>query len=620
MPGICAITDTAYDSDAPSVLVDMLRRMKHHPWYVVEEYANIPAGVGMGRVSLGVVNTGEQPVVSEDRSVVVVMDGELYNYRNERDALEAAGCRFAGESHAEVFLHGYCSAGKKFFDRLGGKFSAVIWDSERGRVIATNDRFGMKPLYYAHLPGKLLLASELKAILADPEVSREPDIRGVSHFFTYGQYLAQSTSFAAISVLPAAAWLVFDIARDRLAVDRYWRLGASAAEHHEKAEWLDRIDEAFKRAVDRRVSKTERLGLALSGGLDARTILAVIDHQSVPITSVAMGIPGCRDHRSAGQLAALTNRRHHNYVLRTDFLDHFETHLDRMVHMTDGQYLSQCIVMPTLPFYREQGIEVLLRGHAGELMHMNKAYNFSLDRRTLAIRTEAELEDWAFGHLRAYMLEGVDGPLLAPKHGDALDTLARDSLCECLRESAGMEPTAQRIWHLFVSQRLRRETALSLVKFGSQVETRLPYLDNGLVELLMAAPPELKLGETIQGHILRQRRPEFLDVINVNTGTRMGAGPVARKWAGLRQKVLAKLRVRGYQPYERLGLWLRRELQPMVRKILLDDRCLGRGLFNPDTVNSVVGQHFRRQHNHTFLLMALMIFELGQRKFVDKDE
>jgi len=619
MPGIFGIVNCSDGDGVQAVLAEMLARAQHYPWYVTESHRDAAAGVGLGRVSLGLSNTARQPVSCRGGAVVALMDGELYDYPQQRRDLAAAGCQFTGQSHAEVLLHGYHTGGREFFRRLSGKFVAAIWDASQRRLIAVNDRFGMRPLYYAKLPGKLLLASQLKSLLVDPQVPRVPGLRGIAQFFTYGQYLGEDTALEAVRVLPPAAWLVYEPDHDRLAVERYWQFSAAPGAGCPESEWLERLDAAFKRAVDCRVSPHERLGLSLSGGLDARTILAVIDHSQVPITSVALGMDGCSDHRSAAQLAALSNRRHHNYVLRPDFLASFEEHLRRMVHLTDGQYLSQCVVMPTLPFYRELGIEVLLRGHAGELMHMTKAYNFSLDRRALGLRSQSELEAWAFGHLRAYMLEGVDGPLLDSMHGGALDALARESLREGLRESAGMAPPVQRLWHLFLTQRVRRETALSLVKFGSLMETRLPYLDNELVDLLLAAPPELKLAETIQGYILRRRRPEFLDVVNVNTGTRVGAGAVARKLASLRQRVLAKLRVHGYQPYERMGLWLRRELRPLLEQTLLSPRCLDRGILRADTVRSVVAQHCEHRRNHTFLLLALLIFELGQRFLVDED-
>jgi asparagine synthase (glutamine-hydrolysing) len=190
-------------------------------------------------------------------------------------------------------------------------------------------------------------------------------------------------------------------------------------------------------------------------------------------------------------------------------------------------------------------------------------------------------------------------------------------LRSCLDESEGVEPAVQRVSHLFLSQRLRRETALSMMEFGSLVETRLPYLDNDLIDLLLAAPPDLKLGDRIQSHILRRRRPDFLNVVNANTGARMGAGQLTQSASKLRMRVLAKLGVRGYQPYERLGLWLREDLRLLVERLLLSDRFFERGIFDPSAVKTLVDGHLNRGRNHTYLLLAMMAFELAQRMFVD---
>src|SRR5262249_9416265 len=222
-----------------------------------------------------------------------------------------------------------------------------------------------------------------------------------------------------------------------------------------------------------------------------------------------------------------------------------------------------------------------------------------------------------FRRMQAHMLEGVGERLFATRYQGQLEGLARESLNHCLRQCEEVEPPVHRVWHLFLRQRLRRETALSMVEFGSVVETRLPYLDGDLVGLLLAAPPELKLGDKIQADILRRRMPAFLNVVNSNTGVRMGVGRVSRFFGRLRVKVLAKLGVRGYQPYERLGLWLREQLRPFVERLLLSERCLERGFFNPLTLRAVVQDHLSARRNHTYLLLAMMIFELGQREFTD---
>jgi asparagine synthase (glutamine-hydrolysing) len=619
MPGICGFVGTPTAVSPAALLANMLDAMRNHAWYVDHRYEDRGTDLALGRTSLGFVNAAEQPAFNEDRTLLAVMEGELYGYAERRRELTAAGHHFRSDSHAELLLHGYEAAGQAFFSDLQGAFVAALWDSRSRQLILVNDRFGMKPLYYAQPAGRLLFASEAKALLADPEVSRKPDPRGIAQYFTFGQLLAEDTLFDGIRYLPAAGWLTYDARTGRLATETHWRLEPEKIRTGtSEAELLDRIDDAFKQAVDRRALGAERLGLSLSGGLDARSILGVME-PGTPLTTVTMGMEGSIDHRNSRQMAEIAGCRHHSYYLNTQFLRDFEKHLRWLVHVTDGHYQSQCVTVPTLPLYRELGIEVLLRGHAGELLHMDKAYSYSLDKAALALRDEAALEAWLFAHLPAFVSTGGAGPLFAEDHPGQMQALARDSLRACLARSAHLDPPVHRVWHLFLTQRLRRETALSLVEFGTLVETRLPFLDNDLVDLLLAVPPEMKLGDRIQTHILRRRRPAFLGIVNTNTGAPLGASKLWQKVAKFRMRVLAKLGVRGYQPYERLGRWLRQELRPLVTNLLLSDRCLGRSVFNPQTVRAVVDGHLNQGHNHTFLLMALLIFELGQREFFDGD-
>lgn len=623
MPGIFGIVSNEPRLHLATELAEMGQRLKHHAWYKEDHHVDPGNRLALGRVSLGFVNTATQPATNEDGSLLAVLDGEVYDFEEQRRVLLAAGHRFQSDSHAELLLHGYESAGPKFFRGLHGTFAAAVWDVRNRRLLLVNDRFGMKGLYFAQLPGRLLFASEIKALLVDVELSRRANPRGIAQFFTFGQLLGEDTLLEEVRLLPAAGVLTYKMDDKRIKLERYWRPESrqlSASVRTENA-LLDDIDEAFQRAVDRRTRGNECLGLSLSGGLDARTILGVLDPQR-PVTTVCLGMEGSLDHRSAEEMSRLANGPHHRHILNTRFLANFEEHLWQDVYLTDGHYLSSCIVMPTLPLYRELDIQVLLRGHAGELLHMDKAYNFSLDSQAMSLRGIDDLEAWSFRRLQTCtFLDEVGGEtLFAPKYRGQIKDLARSSLRACLEESEGVEPAVQRVSYLFLSQRLRRETALSMMEFGSLVETRLPYLDNDLIDLLLAAPPELKRGDRIQTHILRRRMPAFLRVVNANTGARMGAGSMAQAFSKLRLKVLAKLGVRGYQPYERMGLWLREDLRPLVQRILLNERCLERGVFDPAGLKAVVDGHLNRGQNNTYLLLAMMAFELGQRLFVDGDK
>jgi hypothetical protein len=246
-------------------------------------------------------------------------------------------------------------------------------------------------------------------------------------------------------------------------------------------------------------------------------------------------------------------------------------------------------------------------------MHMYKAYNYSLDEEALSLAGGSQLQEWLLKRLSAYMLDGVSQPLFAGDLWTGLADHARNSLADDIASTTATDPPAQQIWQLFITQRLRRETVLSLNEFRSIAETRLPILDNDLISLLLAAPPSLKLGEEIQSALLKRFRPEFLGVVNANTGTRVGAGPLRRKLSSLKLRALGKLGLPGYQPYERLGLWLKRELAGLVANILLDPQTLDRGIYRPDALRAVVSNHQSGKANHTYLIMALMIFELGQR-------
>ena len=287
--------------------------------------------------------------------------------------------------------------------------------------------------------------------------------------------------------------------------------------------------------------------------------------------------------------------------------------------LTDGHYLDQAITVPTLEVYRDLGIEVLLRGHAGELLHMDKAYSFSIRRDELDFRAVDDLERWLWSHLTAYMIAGVGHDVFRAALRSEVVSLARASLHDALLESDGLEPTAQRMWHLFVCQRLRRETAMSMQMFNSVVDVRLPYLDTELIDVIMRVSPALKMGDTIQAFILRRHLPAFLKVVNANTGAPLEAGRLQRTAASFRLRLFSKLGVPGYQPYERLGLWLSHELQPLLRELLLSERALDRGLLDPDVVRRLIEEHATRRRNHTFMLMTMLIFEYGQRQFVDQN-
>jgi len=615
VPGICGIVrNEPLDGGLARVIAAMQARLMQANWHVASGTVVEEPGCALASVALA-HHKRLKTFVDARSGNAIALDGELFGSERPAGESEPAGANHDADEQARAMLAAYARAGSGFARELRGSFAAAIWDASRQRLVLVTDRFGTRPLYYRQTPGGLRFASTLAALLAEDAAAQQVNPRGLAQFFTFGHYLRDDTSLADVRVLPAAACFEYDAGSGALTQRTYWSLKEARVDVPAgDAALLDAVDESFVAAVNRSTSGAPKLGISLSGGLDARAILGVIDARATPLTAVCLGVRGSLDHRSSAELSRIAGCPFHEYVLDGSFMGGFRQHLERMVELTDGQYLSQCIVIPTLNVYRELGIQTLLRGHAGELMHMRKAYSYSLDGEALAIRTDAQLREWLFRRLQAYMLDGVAKPLFRPMYQEGLAPLAAESLDEDLADAAHVEQPLDRIWHLFVSQRLRRETVLSMLKFRSVVEPRLPYLDDELVGLLLAAPSRLKLGEAMQAHILSKRRPEYLRVTNANTGAALGAAAWRQKLASLQMRVLGKLGVSGYQPYERLGLWLRRELAPVVRDVLLSSQTLENGVYAADGVRAVVRGHLEEGKNHTFLLMALMIYELGRRR------
>ena len=155
MPGIFGFAQGTPTASAGTLFAEMAARMKHYPWYRESGYFDHATGIGLGRMALGFINTAAQPAFNEDCSLLAVMDGEVYDYEAQRRRLVTAGHVFQSDSHAELLLHGYESRGMAFVHGLGGKFVAALWQPRQRRLLLVGDRFGMRPLYYASLPGRL---------------------------------------------------------------------------------------------------------------------------------------------------------------------------------------------------------------------------------------------------------------------------------------------------------------------------------------------------------------------------------------------------------------------------------------------------------------------------------
>ena len=231
-------------------------------------------GLGMRRLSIIDVAGGQQPFASEDNAVQLVANGEIYNHVELREDLIARGHRFRSRADVEVIVHGYEEFGVAVLDRLRGMFAFALWDGSNRRLFAARDRAGEKPLYYAQTPERLLFASEIKALLVRPDVSREVNLEALDQFLTYEYVLTPRTMFASVRTVPPAHYLLYQ--HGPVKVERYWDVASVSVRDWTDDEAAEALRESLGRAVSGQMMSDVPLGAFLSGGIDSSAIVAMM--------------------------------------------------------------------------------------------------------------------------------------------------------------------------------------------------------------------------------------------------------------------------------------------------------------------------------------------------------
>ncbi|HEX3678581.1 MAG TPA: asparagine synthase (glutamine-hydrolyzing), partial [Galbitalea sp.] len=230
--------------------------------------------LGIQRLAVIDIVTGDQPISNEDGSVVVVLNGEIYNFRELRRSLESRGHVFRTRSDTEVIVHLYEERGVECVQELDGMFAFALWDDAADRLLLVRDRMGEKPLFYAEVGGKLSFASELAALLQQEDLPREVDQLALDAFLAFRYVPSPMCAFRAIRKLPPASRLVYE--RGRASVHRYWHADFSRKLQGSDQELLEGLDERLHDAVRQRLIADVPLGAFLSGGLDSAAVVAVM--------------------------------------------------------------------------------------------------------------------------------------------------------------------------------------------------------------------------------------------------------------------------------------------------------------------------------------------------------
>jgi asparagine synthase (glutamine-hydrolysing) len=582
-------------------------------------------GVGLGMRRLAVLDlaTGDQPVANEAGTVHAVFNGEIYNYRELRAELAVKGHRFRGSGDSEVIPRLYEEHGLAFLSRLNGMFAIALWDSKLQRLLLARDRMGIKPLYYSVHGGSVWFASEVKCILAAGGSARAIDPLGVDQLLTFEYTASPTTLFEDVRKLPAGGWLT--VSGGKLHQGRFWSLPAVAPRPvADVAELVAQVRATLLRAVRRQLASDVPLGAFLSGGIDSSILVAAMTEVSPtpPLTfSIGFGDPTYSELRHARAVAEHCGTRHHEEVLTPDYL----SLLPEVISQLD-QPIADFSVFPTLLVARmaRRRVTVALGGDGGdELFGGYDTYRADqlsarlLDWQPAPLRAAAEwlgrglplgkgkrglvnqmrrfLEgarlppDWQ--HLRwMVFLRDEQRARLYTREFRAQVTGATEGLVRAVLEDGGSDRLATQMrcdLRLYLPEDiLAKVDAMSM---ATSLEARVPYLDNEVVDLALAIPSALKVRGGERKWILKQA------------------------FAGALPEAVLKRGKEGFSmPMKH---WLAHEWNGLMHELLSPRSLAAEGLFDARYLEQLMREHESGAHNHSHLLWALMVFQLWRDRF-----
>lgn len=619
-PAMCGIAGIASRDGRPVAAAELAAMCNAMvPRGPDEEAYFLGSGVGLGlrRLSIIGLEAGKQPVRNEDGSVVVVMNGEIYNYRELRRELEARGHRFATDTDTETIAHLYEEKGEDCVKDLRGMFAFAVWDEKRRQLFLARDRIGIKPLYYGQLGDRFLFASELKAILALPEVGREINWRSLDHLFTTMTTPAAESIVAGIHKLEPAHTLTWS-GRGALRKQRYWRARFVPDYHRSEKDTIEELRAQLEESVRLHMVSDVPVGAFLSGGVDSSAVVAMMTRSaSQPVKTFSIGFrESSHDESAYARLVAEhLGTEHHELILEPDasaFVEDFAWHMD--------EPFGDSSALPTFAVSRlaARQLKVVLSGDGGD--ELFAGYDrYVVEKRERRRDAIPQVVRGVFGGIGALMPEGMKGR-------NFLRHLALTDMERC--RDAGMLFRVDSRRKLF--RREIVEQIESLDEFGAHEEPDLQAGADWLsqfqrLDLERYLPLDIltKVDRMSMANSLEARVP-LLDHKFVEFASTI---PTELRMRGEETKYIFKKALRGILPdeilYRRkqgfavpLAAWFRASLGEMVRELLLTDSSRSARFVNPDYIEKILAMNARGR-SMDLQLWTLVSFELWCRRFLD---
>ena len=576
-------------------------------------------GLGMRRLSIIDLSTGNQPIRNEDGTVWVVFNGEIYNYRELRRELEGLGHRFYTASDTETIVHAYEEWGEASFSRLRGMFGIALWDRRTRALLLARDRAGIKPLHYAIRGTRLYFASEMKSLLTAGALDATIDLTALDHYFSYLYPPRDRTIFAGGQKLPPGHFLKW--ADGRAVVHAYWRLGTSESFRGSADDAAHVLRAVLAGAVRSHMVADVPLGAFLSGGVDSSVVVGLMaEASSRPVQTFSIGFdePQFDELEHARAVARHFGTDHHEFVVRPDglgILDRLIAHFDEPFADSSAiptWYVSEVARRHVTVVLSGDGGDELFGGYDRYLPHPRVARFDRLPvpaRRHVAglvwplmphgargknfLRHVSRSENGRYLESISFFKPDEKADLYAADVRQALEGYDAEQQYAAQLARFGALPAHSRMMRFDFETYLPEDvlTKVDRMSMAHSIESRVPLLDNDVIDFAFTLPPSMKILDGRRKHVLKEA-----------ARTMLPAGVLDRRKQGFGVP---------------LGVWFRGGLTDVFADVLASPRTRQRGYFEPAFVNRLVQEHLAGRRDHTLRLWQLLVFELWHRQYVD---
>ena len=628
MCGIAGIFDIRGQRTINADLLGRMNESQHHRG-PDEGGLHTEPGVGLGHRRLSIIDlsSGQQPLFNEDGSVVVVFNGEIYNFAELMPELQGLGHQFHTRSDTEVIVHAWEQWGEACVDRFRGMFAFALWDRNRQCLFLARDRLGVKPLYYALLPDdQFIFGSELKALMVHPGLKRDVDPRAVEDYFAYGYVPEPKTIFTTAHKLPPGHTLL--LSRDGKAPTPrpYWDIPFKPLPAIGEQEAGEELIRRLREAIEIRMVAEVPLGAFLSGGVDSSAVVAMmagVSREPVNTCSISFGDPAFNEAPFAAKVAGRYHTRHYVDQVEADDYDLIDT----LAGIYDEPYADSS----ALPTYRvcqlaRKHVTVALSGDGGdENLAGYRRYRWHLYEERLRGLLPLGLRRPLFGALgKAYPKADWAPKVLRAK--TTFEALSRDSVegyfhgvsvmgdalrrrlfshnfhrelqgyraIEVMREHARTAPDhpLSRVQYLDMKTYLVGDilTKVDRASMAHALEVREPLLDHKLMEWWSGLPPEMKLRGREGKYIFKKALEPYLP-----------------------HDVLYRPKMGFSIP---LAAWFRGPLRERIKEAVLGSTLKETGIFNQAFLKEMVEQHQSGRRDYSASLWTVLMFEAYQRRMV----